>query len=108
MIIQVHADGTKIRRSVSKPVPEFSKGQQDSLKSRFVYAVSVNCVCVCVCVCTSSLNCHQTTVYFACILFICIDIFHLLKYVLLILPRKCTQQLYLLRLYYSSVNMCLI
>ena len=39
--MQVHADGKKIRRSVSKPLPEFSKEQQDSLKLRFIYAVSV-------------------------------------------------------------------
>jgi len=38
--MQVHADGTKIRRSVSKPLPELSKEQQDSLKLRFIYAVS--------------------------------------------------------------------
>jgi len=39
-MIQVHADGTKIRRSVSKPLPELSKEQQDTLKYRFIYAVS--------------------------------------------------------------------
>ena len=40
LMIQVHADGTKIRRSVAKPLPELSKQHQDSLKLRFVYAVS--------------------------------------------------------------------
>ena len=39
---QVHADGTKIRRSVSKPLTELSKEQQDSLKFRFIYAVSAS------------------------------------------------------------------
>ena len=36
----MHADGTKIRRCVSKPLPELSKEQQDTLKLRFIYAVS--------------------------------------------------------------------
>ena len=40
VLIQVHADGTKIRRSVSKPLAEMSKEHQDSLKMRFIYAVS--------------------------------------------------------------------
>jgi len=40
LMLQVHADGTKIRRSVSKPLAEMSKEHQDSLKLRFVYAVS--------------------------------------------------------------------
>jgi len=40
-MIQVHADGKKIRRSVSKPLAEMSKEQQESLKLRFIYAVSI-------------------------------------------------------------------
>jgi len=40
LLVQVHTDGTKIRRSVSKPLAEFSKEQQDVLKLRFIYAVS--------------------------------------------------------------------
>ena len=43
LMIQVHTDGTKIRRSVSKPLAEMGKEHQDSMKLRFVYAVSFLC-----------------------------------------------------------------